>query len=100
MSDKRRPQTKRASALSTTKWPSTPSERYWRTFLRKLGESLDLAGKALTAAGAAAILAPLATKAVVRFPTVSIVVTLVLGLAFVLLGIHLQALEAKAKPDE
>jgi hypothetical protein len=75
-------------------------DRYWRTVLRKLGESLDLAGKALIAAGAAAILAPLATKAALRVPTLSITTTLILGLAFVLLGIHFQALEAMADPHE
>jgi hypothetical protein len=80
---------------------STPrGDRYWRRVLRKLGESLDLAGKALIAAGAAAILGPLATKASLRVPTLSITATLTLGLAFVLLGIHLQALEAMADPDE
>ena len=73
------------------------ADRYWRTYLRKLGEDLDLAGKALSAAGAAAMLAPLATKGVVAFPSPTNGVILAFGLVVVLLGIHLQA---QAKPDE
>jgi uncharacterized membrane protein len=95
MIEKRRPQTKRPGAMTPT--PKSQSDRYWRTVRRKLGESLDLAGKALMAAGTAATLAPLATKGEIRFPTVSITVVIVAGLVFLLAGIHLQA---KVKPDE
>ena len=48
--------------------PADFADRYLRTFQRKLGEDFDLAGKALTAAAAAAMLAPLATKGVITFP--------------------------------
>lgn len=99
MIERRRPQPKRASAV-TRKDPNAASERYWRTFIRKLGEAIDLGGKTLTAAGAAGVLAPLATKAVLRIPTGSIVATIAVGIAFVALGVHLQALADKAKIDE
>jgi len=54
----------------------------------------------LTAAGAAGVLAPFATKAVLRIPTGSIVATIAVVIAFVVLGIHLQALADKAQTDE
>ena len=79
--------------------PRSPdaADRYWRTFLRKLGEDLDLAGKALSATAAAAMLAPLASKGVVTFPTPALGAILSLALVVALTGIHLQA---QAKPDE
>ena len=70
--------------------------RYWRTFRRKLGEGLDLAGKALTAAAAAATYSPLVTNGELVFPTWSVTGLFAAGLALILFGIHLQA---KAKPD-
>lgn|GEM_PF-3965597 len=54
----------------------------------------------MTAAGAAGVLAPFATKAVLRIPTGSIVATIAVVIAFVVLGIHLQALADKAQTDE
>ena len=72
-------------------------DRYWRTVQRKLGETCDLGGKALVATATAAILAPLATKGGVAFPTFSVSVVLTLGIAFCLSGVHLQA---RSKPDE
>jgi hypothetical protein len=95
MIEKRRPQTKRASAVTPD--PMTASDRYWRTFRRKFGENLELAGKALVAAGAAAMLAPLATKSEINVPTLTVAAIFVAGLAVLLIGLHLQA---KAKPDE
>jgi len=71
--------------------------RYWRTFQRKLGEDLDLAGKALAATASAAVLAPLATKGVIAFPNLAVGSIILVGLATVVAGIHLQA---RAKPDE
>jgi hypothetical protein len=73
------------------------ADRYWRTFRRKLGEDFDLAGKALSAAAAAAMLAPLASKGVIVFPSGTVGAILTAGLVFVTIGIHLQA---QAKPDE
>ncbi|MFI4966992.1 MAG: hypothetical protein ACHP9T_16700 [Caulobacterales bacterium] len=73
------------------------ADRYWRTYLRKLGEDLNLAGKALAAAAVAAMLAPLASKGVMVFPSRAIGAILAFGLAVVMIGIHLQA---QAKPDE
>ena len=72
-------------------------KRYWRTFERKFGEDLGLAGKALSAATSAAMLAPLASKGVVRFPNPMIGGIFLGGIVLVLIGIHLQA---EAKPDE
>ena len=80
----------------STKAPAQNRARYWRTFRRKLGEGLDLAGKALTAAAAAATFSPLATKGDLVFPTGSVASLFAVGLVLFLLGIHLQA---KAKPD-
>ena len=79
--------------------PKSPDrgDRYWRTYLRKLGEDLDLAGKALAAAGTAALFAPLTSRGVVAFPTPAIGAILAVGLAAILLGLHLQA---TVKPDE
>lgn len=73
------------------------ADRYWRTFQRKLGEDLDLAGKALAATAGAAMLAPLTTRGVVAFPTFPIACILLFGVAVLGAGIHLQA---DAKPDE
>jgi hypothetical protein len=73
------------------------ADRYWRTYVRKLGEDLNLGGKALAAAAAAAMLAPLASKGVIVFPNRTIGAILAFGLAIVMIGIHLQA---QAKPDE
>jgi hypothetical protein len=73
------------------------AKRYWRTFQRKLGEDLDLAGKALTATAGAALFAPLASKGVIAFPSLPIASILVVGVAILGAGIHLQA---DAKPDE
>ena len=73
------------------------ADRYWRTFQRKLGEDFDLAGKGLVAAAVAALLAPLAAKGIIAFPSPTISAILAFGLAVVFLGIHLQA---QAKPDE
>ncbi len=72
-------------------------ERYWRTFERKLGEDLDLAGKALSAAAAAGVLAPLAANGVIGLPTPTVGGISVFGVLFIAVGIHLQA---RAKPDE
>jgi hypothetical protein len=82
--------------------PSRPrsadfADRYWRTFLRKLGEDLDLAGKAMAATAGAAMFAPLATKGVITFPNTWIGRIFVTGVATLVAGIHLQA---DAKPDE
>jgi hypothetical protein len=79
--------------------PRSPdlADRYWRTFQRKLGEDFDLAGKALVAAAVAALLAPLASKGIIAFPSPTISAILAFGLAVVVLGVHLQA---QAKPDE
>lgn len=79
------------------KRPADHIERYWRTCERKLGEGSDLVGKALTAAAGAAMLGPLAVKGEIRFPSLTVGVILVIGIAIFLLGIHLQA---DAKPDE
>ena len=65
--------------------------------MRKLGEDLDLAGKALTATAGAAMCAPLATRGVITFPNLWIGSIFVVGIATVVAGIHLQA---DAKPDE
>lgn len=73
------------------------ADRYWRTFRRKLGEDFDLAGKALIAAAVAVLLAPLASKGIIAFPSPTIGAILAFGLAVVVLGVHLQA---QAKPDE
>jgi hypothetical protein len=73
------------------------SDRYLRTVQRKLGEDLDLAGKALAATGSAAVLTPLATKGTLAFPTPQVGAIVVAGLLAAVLGIHMQA---KAKPDE
>jgi hypothetical protein len=72
-------------------------DRYWRTFLRKIGEDLDLGGKALTATAGAAMFARLATKGVIVFPNLAVGGILMGGLAALCIGIHLQA---EAKPDE
>jgi hypothetical protein len=72
-------------------------DRYWRTFQRKFGEDLDLAGKALSATAGAAMFAPLATKGVIAFPGMPVGSILVAGVAMISAGIHLQA---DAKPDE
>jgi hypothetical protein len=77
--------------------PTEPRARYWRTYQRKLGEDLDLAGKALAATATAAMFAPLASKGVIIFPNGVSGVILAIGIGVVCLGIHLQA---KAKPDE
>jgi hypothetical protein len=87
----------RGLAMAPAARPVVDSDRYWRTVRRKLGESCDLGGKALVATGAAAILAPLATKGAITFPSAWVLGVLALGIAFSLLGVHLQA---KAKPDE
>jgi hypothetical protein len=97
---KRRPQTLRKGAMTAQQSRTTAQARYWRTFLRKSGEALDLGGKALTAAGAAGVLAPLATKAVLRIPTAAILATILVGIAFVVFGVHLQALADRSSPDE
>jgi hypothetical protein len=73
------------------------ADRYWRTFLRKLGEDLDLAGKAMAAAAGAAMFAPLATKGVITFPNPWIESISAAGVSLIAAGIHLQA---NAKPDE
>ncbi|HXA39232.1 MAG TPA: hypothetical protein VNW53_09545 [Phenylobacterium sp.] len=73
------------------------ADRYWRTFLRKLGEDLDLAGKAMAATAGAAMFAPLATKGVIGFPNPWIGSIFVAGVATLVAGIHLQA---DARPDE
>jgi hypothetical protein len=96
MIEKRRPPTKRASAVTPTD-PETASKRYWRTFKRKMGEGLELAGKALVAAAAAAEGAPLISKGHLGIPTLTIGALFGGGLALVLIGYHLQA---QAKPDE
>jgi hypothetical protein len=79
--------------------PKSPelTDRYLRTYQRKLGEDLDLAGKALAATAAAAVFAPLASKGVIVFPSLPIMTIMIAGLVAIGLGIHLQA---KAKPDE
>jgi hypothetical protein len=77
--------------------PADPADRYWRTFLRKTGEDLDLAGKALGATAGAGVFAPLAAKGVINLPTLPIGAILVASLAMIAGGIHLQA---KVKPDE
>jgi len=77
--------------------PADYRPRYLRTYRRKLGEGFDLAGKAMTATAAASTLSLLATKGVSRFPSPSVGVTIAVGLATILVGIHLQA---EAKPDE
>ena len=77
--------------------PADTTDRYWRTFLRKLGEDLDLAGKALGATAGAAMFAPLATKGVINFSNPWIGYILLSGLVLIAAGIHLQA---QAKPDE
>lgn len=76
---------------------ASEKDRYWRTVRRKLGEGLDLGGKALMATGAAAIVTPLATKGAITFPSASVAGTFLFGLALFVSGVHLQA---KAKPDE
>jgi len=76
--------------------PADLTDRYWRTFQRKLGEDADLAGKALMAVVAAAVFAPLTTKGVIAFPSPTVWGTLLVALVAVLGGIHLQA---QAKPD-
>ena len=73
------------------------ADRYWRTFRRKLGEDFDLAGKTLSAAAVAAMLAPLASKGIIAFPNPTIGAILASGVVIAVLGIHLQA---QAKPDE
>ena len=64
-------------------------DRYWRTFQRKLGEDLDLAGKALAATAGAAMFAPLAAKGVIAFPNLWTGSILLVGLVAVLGGLHL-----------
>lgn len=76
--------------------PNDLTDRYWRTFQRKLGEDVVLAGRALAAVAAAAMFAPLARKGVIAFPTPTVGVILLVALAAFLVGIHLQA---QAKPD-
>jgi hypothetical protein len=95
MIEKRRPQTKRASAVTPD--PKTASDRYTRTITRKTGEGLELAGKAVVAAAAAAEGAPLIGNERLAIPTVTIGILFIGGLVLLLIGYHLQA---KAKPDE
>ena len=80
------------------KTPDTRSDsgRYTRTITRKVGEGLELAGKAVVAAAAAAEGAPLIGKGHLAIPTVTIAVLFIGGLVLLLIGYHLQA---KAKPD-
>ena len=75
--------------------PSQPA-RYWRTFRRKLGEAVDLGGKALLATAATATFATLATNGALIFPNLSVGFIYLAGSTLLLLGIHLQA---QAKPD-
>jgi hypothetical protein len=96
MIEKRRPPTKRAGAV-TPENPKTASKRYWRTFERKAGEGLELAGKAVIAAAAAAEGAPLISKGHLAIPTITTGILFVGGLVILLIGYHLQA---EAKPDE
>jgi hypothetical protein len=65
--------------------------------MRKMGEGLELAGKALVAAAAAAEGAPLVSKGHLGIPTLTIGALFGGGLVLVLIGYHLQA---EAKPDD
>jgi hypothetical protein len=76
--------------------PADLTDRYWRTFQRKLGEDVTLAGRALAAVAAAAVFAPLAKTGVIAFPTPTVGAILVFALVAFLGGIHLQA---QSKPD-
>jgi hypothetical protein len=82
--------------MSEADKPSDLTDRYWRTFQRKLGEDLDLAGKGLAAVAAAAMFAPLTIRGVVAFPSPTVGAIIFFSFAAVLGGIHLQA---QAKPD-